>query len=99
MFGDAVTRLGLTLLGGFRAWLDDDQSVVLPVKKAQGLLAYLAMPAGKAHPRDKLAAFLWGDMAEPQARGGLRHVIFRLRRALDGTGVLRFEGDTVAVDP
>jgi DNA-binding SARP family transcriptional activator len=94
-----MTRLGLTLLGGFQARLDDAHFVDLPIKKAQALLAYLAMPLGRAHPRDKLASLLWGDMQEPQARGGLRHALFRLRKALGDMSPLRLEGETVALDP
>ena len=57
------------------------------------------LPLGKAHQRDKLAALLWGDMREPQARAGLRQALFALRRALDDQGVLRIEGETIALDP
>ena len=94
-----MARLSLTLLGGFQAQVDDGRALGLSIKKAQALLAYLANPAGKAHQRDKLAALLWGDMREPQARAGLRQVLFALRRALDDQGVLRIEGETIALDP
>jgi two-component SAPR family response regulator len=63
-----MARLSLTLLGGFQARVDDGRALGLSIKKARALLAYLANPAGKAHQRDKLAALLWGDMREPQAR-------------------------------
>jgi len=66
-----MLRLQLTLLGGFRARLDDDQALGITIKKSQALLAYLAVPLGQAHPRDKLAALLWGDMSEVRARAGL----------------------------
>ena len=48
-------RLRLTLLGGFQAQLDAGAALVLPTKKTQALLAYLALPLGQAHPREKLA--------------------------------------------
>src|SRR5215510_9917890 len=92
-------RLGLTFLGGFRARLDDGRVVSLPIKKAQALLAYLALPIGHAHPRDKLAALLWGDMRQPQARASLRQALTALRRALAGVSALRVDTESVALDP
>jgi DNA-binding SARP family transcriptional activator len=94
-----MARLDLTLLGGFRARLDADPPLLLPARKAQALLAYLAMPLGQAHPRDKLAALLWGDMREPQARASLRQALATIRRTLAGADVLRVDAETVALDP
>ena len=45
----------LNLLGGFELSMPAGP-VHVARKKAQALLAYLASPAGQAHPRDKLAA-------------------------------------------
>jgi DNA-binding SARP family transcriptional activator len=72
----------LTLLGGFEAQLDNGAGLVLPTRKAQALLAYLALPTGRAHLREKLASLLWGDMPDAQARGNLRHALSRIRKAL-----------------
>jgi DNA-binding SARP family transcriptional activator len=55
-----MARLSLRLLGGFQARLDLGPPVALPTRKSQALLAYLALPLGRAHPRDTLAALLWG---------------------------------------
>src|SRR6266567_393752 len=41
-----AARLKLTLLGGFQAQLDAGAALVLPTRKAQALLAYLAVPPG-----------------------------------------------------
>jgi len=62
----AMARLSLTLLGGFQARLEPGGAVSLPTRKAQALLAYLALPLGQAHPRDKLAALLWGGIRRSQ---------------------------------
>jgi DNA-binding SARP family transcriptional activator/tetratricopeptide (TPR) repeat protein len=88
----------LTLLGGFQARIATGSAVALPTKKAQALLAYLALPAGRAHPRDKLATLLWGDSPEGPARASLRQALFALRRVLPADAV-RVEGDHVALDP
>src|SRR5262249_37081004 len=98
--GDAMARLTLTLLGGFRARLDPGAPLVLPTRKSQALLAYLAVPAGQAHPRDKLASLLWGSTAETTARTSLRNALYALRkclRAADGQP-LRVDGNTVGCD-
>jgi DNA-binding SARP family transcriptional activator/tetratricopeptide (TPR) repeat protein len=93
--------LTVTLLGGFEARLGSGAPLDLPTKKAQALLAYLAVRPGQSHPRDKLAALLWGDKSDDQARGGLRHALVGLRKALATADPpsLRIEGQTVAVSP
>jgi len=77
-----MARLTLTLLGGFRAHLDPGAPIAFPTRKAQALLAYLAMPPGEAHPRDKLASLLWGNTIETTARTSLRQTLYSLRRSL-----------------
>ena len=67
-----MARLSLTLLGGFQARLEPGSPLALPTKKAQALLAYLEIPLGLAHPRDKLAALLWGEIRAESARASLR---------------------------
>ena len=94
-----MTRVTLSLLGGFQASLDGTRSLAFPTRKAQALLAYLAVPTGRSHLRDKLAALLWGAMREPQARAGLRQSLFALRRALADSDALRLDGKSVALDP
>jgi DNA-binding SARP family transcriptional activator len=93
-----MALLQLTLLGGFQARIGTGPALTLPTKKAQALLAYLAVPAGRAHPRDKLATLLWGDSPEGAARTSLRQALFALRRALPAGGV-RVESDAIALDP
>jgi DNA-binding SARP family transcriptional activator len=65
----------VALLGGFEARLASGPQLRLPTKKAQALLAYLAMRPGHRHSRDKLASLLWGDKRDEQARDGLRHAL------------------------
>ena len=81
-----MMALRLILFGGFRACLGQGQVVALPTRKVQALLAYLASPPGRAHPRDKLASLLWGDSRDAEARTSLRHAIYAIRRTLASTG-------------
>jgi DNA-binding SARP family transcriptional activator/pimeloyl-ACP methyl ester carboxylesterase len=95
-----MTRLRLSLLGGFEARLEPGAPLTFRTQKAQALLAFLAVPPGQVHRRDKLAALLWGAMRDEQARTSLRQALYDLRKNLgDAAGVLRTEGETVSLDP
>jgi DNA-binding SARP family transcriptional activator len=96
-----MAQLTLTLLGGFRARLGSTTPVSLPTRKAQALLAYLAVPAGLAHPRDKLASLLWGSTVETTARTSLRQTLYALRKSLRtaAPAPLRVDGEAVALEP
>lgn len=50
-------------------------------RKVSGLLAYVALE-GEA-PRGALAALLWPDLAEKDARNNLRQLLFKLKKAAD----------------
>jgi predicted ATPase/DNA-binding SARP family transcriptional activator len=94
-------RLELKLLGGFEAHLQGGAALVLPTRKTQALLAYLALPPGRSHPRDKLATLLWGDMQNAQARGNLRNALSRIKKVLPraARASLLFDGASVSLDP
>ena len=96
-----MARLTLQLLGGFSVRLGSGPLLNLGTKKAQALIAYLAVPAGRAHSRDKLASLLWGDTGDVQARQSLRQTLVLLRRALPATNppILVVDHDTLALDP
>jgi len=57
-------------------------SLALPTRKAHALLAYLAMPLGVSHPRDRLAGLLWGNAVGTTARTSLRQTLYALRKTL-----------------
>jgi DNA-binding SARP family transcriptional activator len=96
----SMARLTLAVLGGFEARVEGIGPCPLSVRKVQALLAYLALPAGQAHSRDKLAALLWGEVPESQARTSLRQALFTLRHGLgDAAGALRGDGASVSLDP
>src|SRR5262245_54976903 len=96
-----MARLTLLLLGGFRAHLDPGAPLAFPTRKAQALLAYLAMPPGEAHPRDKLASLLWGNTIETTARTSLRQTLYSLRRSLQSAddNLLNADGNMVSLEP
>ena len=94
-----MARLAISILGGFEATLDG-APVVVPKKKARALLAYLSLNAGRSHSREKIAALLWGNSGDAQARASLRQSLSSIRRALpngkaDG---LVIDGETFLLD-
>ncbi len=93
-----MTRVDLVLFGEFRASAGG-RPIVLPLRKAQALLVYLALPAGKPHSREHLATLLWGDSTDDQARNSLRQTLFALRTALGGARRLASDGERVWLQP
>jgi DNA-binding SARP family transcriptional activator len=102
-----MAQLRLTLLGGFQARNEAGELLSVPSRKAQAMLAYLALPLGRAHPRDKLAALLWGGIREESARASLRQALFVIRKTLQAADaealdqhaeMLRLEPARVDVD-
>src|SRR5262245_32220577 len=88
-----MARLNLVLFGDFHATIGD-RHIVLPLKKAQALLALLALAPGQRHSRERLATLLWDDAGDAQARNSLRQTLFAIRAAL-GRAASRY----VASDP
>ena len=98
---ETMARLSLSVLGGFSARPAAAKPIILPTKKSQGLLAYLALRPGHVYARERLATLLWGDSAEDQARHSLRQALFDLRKALPRTKpeILQSDGDGVGLNP
>src|SRR5262245_23210180 len=96
-----MVRTLMTLFGGFEVRLRAGASLVLPTHQYRALLAFLAVPPGRAHPREKLVALLWDDLPADRGRSALRQAVFAIRKALDADGpsALLVTGDTVALDP
>lgn len=86
------TPLELQLLGKPRIALGAE--FALPTRKALALLAYVAL-AGPA-PRAKLAALLWSDQPDDEARRNLRQELHRLNATPAGTW-LNVTGDGVSL--
>src|SRR5260370_40797913 len=96
-----MAKVNLAVLGGFRLQLDTGEPVPLLTKKAGALLPYLALHAGQAQARPKLAALLWGDRSEVQARDSLRQALSGLRKALSHAHprALIAHEDTISFEP
>src|SRR5499433_3780749 len=90
-----MAKLRLMILGGFEARTDSGLSLAIPRKKAQMLLAYLAMHPKQTHLRDKLASLFWDDAPTEQARLSLRQALFAIRQTLPFNPTL-LDGDSVA---
>jgi DNA-binding SARP family transcriptional activator len=93
---DPRAQLALGLLGAFELKRADGQLLRLP-KKAQALLAYLALQKGRAVPREQLATLLWGNSATEQARQSLRQCLAALRSVLGAEAAECIVADTASV--
>ena len=91
----------LFLFGGFRLENASGEVLSISLRKAEALLAYLAMAPGKTASREKLAALLWGESDQQRARQSLRQALFALTRefAQAEVSLLRMESQMVSLDP
>ena len=94
-------RLRLKLLGGFEARIVSGPVLDIAARKTRALLAYLALPTGRTHSRDKLVGLLWSDRGDEQARNSLRQALTELGKALGAVGPspLVKQRDSLALDP
>jgi TolB-like protein/DNA-binding SARP family transcriptional activator len=91
----------LTLFGGFGVRAPSVGAINFLGQKERALLAFLALPPGTAHSRDKLASLLWSDRGDPQARDSLKHALTRLRQCLQSADSPAIIADrqSVRLDP
>jgi DNA-binding SARP family transcriptional activator len=96
-----MSRLELTLLGGFHARVKGGSAIDIATRKTRALLAYLALPPGRHHSRETLVSLLWSDRGEKQAHASLRQALVELSRALESNGCLPLMKDrnTLALNP
>ncbi len=93
-----MTALNVRLLGGFE--VAGACGPPLPAGKPEAFLAYLAVPAGRSHRRDKLASLLWGSRVDAKARHSLAQTLYLVRKTLsaDDNDVLIVSGANIALD-
>lgn len=92
-----AATLSLKLLGPPRIEMNG-QPLHLPYAKAEALLFYLAA-TGQPHSREHLAALLWGNSAQKQARSSLRNALYTIRRSFTPATLLLIQRDSIGVDP
>lgn len=73
------------------------QPIRFPTRKIETLLAYLVLNP-QLHSREKLAALLWGDFDDAQARASLRNALALLRKHI-GAGLLLADRESVQLNP
>src|SRR5438093_13141914 len=94
-------RFHLRLLGRFAltAGEGDSTPIRLSTRKAGALLAYLAMSPDQTASREELAALLWGDCLDQQARHSLRQALASLRKELGDARVFTADTKMVRLEP
>src|ERR1700744_5295366 len=75
----ATKRYRAKLYGDFALYDDQENEVTPARRKSRALLAYLILSAQAAVPRNHLAALLWSDRGEDQARASLRQALYEIR--------------------
>ena len=97
------TQISLTLLGPFGLWVDGRYSLPLP-RRAQALIALLALSPRHEVAREEALAMIWGDAGSRSPGHGLRQTLELIRHHA-GTGLVRLargrlslRRDGVAID-
>jgi DNA-binding SARP family transcriptional activator len=90
-------RAQLRLFGEFSLEDPEGRPIILNLRKAEALIAYLALAPGQSSSRERLAALLWGDSDQGRARQSLRQAIFALTKAFAqrDLSLLRLESQAV----
>jgi DNA-binding SARP family transcriptional activator len=86
--------LEIRLFGGLELRVDGASPTAFISTKAPALIVYLAVSRRPA-TRDLLAALLWGDMGDADAKNNLRQALTSLRKSLDP--FLEITRDSVAL--
>jgi WD40 repeat protein/DNA-binding SARP family transcriptional activator len=80
--GSKMTHLHIRLFGAPTVARAGGVEIVVSADKARALLAYLAVNAGQAQRREKLAGLLWPGFTDASARTNLRRALSDLRQAI-----------------
>ncbi len=76
--------LRIRLLGEFHWSIGDDAPLVPPPDRLQALLAYLILHSDGPRPRAEVAARLWPETSDAEARANLRRRLHELVRLIPG---------------
>jgi DNA-binding SARP family transcriptional activator len=92
----------MEMLGDFQIHSESGALITLAAKKAQALLAYLAVRPAQLVSRDKMAGLLWSSTGPEQARQSLRQLLSTMRKELAQLSpkhrVLIEESDFLGID-
>src|ERR1051326_4074168 len=80
-----MSTLRLELLGDLQIRAGNGALAVISAKKAQALLAFLAVKPAQRVSREKIATLLWSSTGPDQARQSLRQTLSMLRKELTAT--------------
>src|SRR3954469_12514574 len=94
--GQSMTSLQLFVLGPPRLERDG-RSLELHLRRALGLLVYLAVTR-QPQSRESLAALLWPESDEREARARLRRTLHRLSQDI-GDDIVLGDGDALCLPP
>jgi DNA-binding SARP family transcriptional activator len=96
----AEPGLQLQLLGGFDIIRDGASAGQVSLRRAQAMLAFLALKTSRAESREALVELLWPDRFKEQAQASLRQVLFELRSIPTiGPGLVETTRTEVALGP
>jgi len=97
-----MSTLRLELLGDLQIRGGNGTLATISAKKAQALIAYLAVKPAQRVSREKIAALLWSSTGPDQARQSLRQTLSMLRKELTtilgDSRALIDENDLLGVD-
>jgi predicted ATPase/DNA-binding SARP family transcriptional activator/Tfp pilus assembly protein PilF len=82
-----IRMLEIRLLGRFEI-RSEGETVEIPSRPSQSLLAYLVLNTGARLRREKLAGLLWPDSDDTKARRQLRQALWRLRKSIGDEYIL-----------
>lgn len=91
-----VQEIQFRLLGTPEVY-NEGERVRLYSAKVWALMTYLALHANKAQSREHLAALLWGETPDSNARASLRQALYSIKRVLGSTADLLLEIDQDSV--
>ena len=96
-----MTDVRLRIFGGFSLEDAEGQTIPLHLRKAEALLAYLAVCPNQKATRESLASILWGDFVLSKARQSLRQALLALTRSFaeHEISVLRIDRQIISLDP
>ena len=88
--------LKLSLLGGVSLYFGNQQ-ITIENRKANALVAYLAIAPGMKESRQRLAGLLWSETEDARALASLRQSLHVVRRAFNDAGVAGLSADKLHV--